>query len=529
MQKNVRSMTLTVLFILILLVGTLLVSKVTFSYFVPDIGDDVQSDGQVTASGDTLIFTKGKNLSLKATTDNFGSTHSNLTSTTNPSVKLVASSKTKNASTTYYAGINISSNTYKYSTDVKTAEIILTVLDENGEEVKTSSDSLDYVTVNGVSGFDITEKVGVFNIVSEHPIATTSTTTGITHTWTFTITFLNLEVDQSINEDGSLSMEAILQKNKIVPKVAFADYIKGLYKGQGENNLYLHDDSLDNGANDGSYRYAGSSETTNNFVCFGYDSTDGTCPTDNLYRIIGVFGENVKLIKYDYANSNLLGTGGDYNGSYTKSQFTTYKGFLDTINNYRWNYNGTSKTGDYQYGSNTWSTSLLNKTNLNTTFISSIGSTWSNKIATTTWKVGGNTWANIGTQNAKTAYTNEITSPAANTTVSAKVGLMYVSDYMYAASPTYWTYKGYDTATTDYRAAINDNWLYMGVHEWTIAPRTDNTYVVFNVFSTGSVNYYYANSSNAGNSLAVRPVLALESSITYAGGAGTSSEPYLIS
>ncbi len=44
--------------------------------------------------------------------------------------------------------------------------------------------------------------------------------------------------------------------------------------------------------------------------------------------------------------------------------------------------------------------SLLNKTNLNTNFINNIGTEWANKIATTTWKVGGNTYSNIYSKNA---------------------------------------------------------------------------------------------------------------------------------
>ncbi len=326
--------------------------------------------------------------------------------------------------------------------------------------------------------------------------------------------------------NGNISDKCYVYFDKT--KKTLASYIKNLYTGtQGKNNLYLHDSTLENGAGDNSYRYAGSSETTNNFVCFGYDSTDGTCPTDYLYRIIGVFGDNVKLIKYDYAKSTLLGTTGDYKTTYKSSGgWGTSKGTntQDEIGGYYWNYNGTSKTGDYQYGSNTWSTSLLNKTNLNNNFTTKLGTTWSNKIATTTWKVGGNTWANIGAQNAKTAYTNEITSPVANTTVSAKVGLMYVSDYMYAASPTYWTYKGLDTATIDYGAAVNDNWMYMGLYEWTIAPRTDNSYNLFSVHNDGYVGNDTANAATA-----VRAAFALESSITYAGGAGTAAEPILLS
>ena len=109
-------------------------------------------------------------------------------------------------------------------------------------------------------------------------------------------------------------------------------------------NIYHHTSSLANGAGDNSYRYAGASDQVNNFVCFG--STTSPCPTDNLYRIIGVFGENnhgvtgkqlVKLIKYDYATSNLLGTDGDYKGSSTPNS-SSYKGSLLSIDIYYWNY-----------------------------------------------------------------------------------------------------------------------------------------------------------------------------------------------
>ena len=511
MKANARNISLTVIFLLILVVLALLIGKFTFSYLAPDIKGDVEGQGEVTASGDTLIFTKGNNLSLKATTDNFNGASSNLTSTTNPSVKLVASNKTNNATATYYAGIKIKSNTYKYSTDAKTAEIILTVLDENGDAVTTSADDLSYVTVNGVSGFDITEKVGVFNISVDHSIATKSSTSGTTHTWTFTLTFINLETDQSINEDGSLEMEAILQKDKII--MPLADYVKAQYTGtQGGNNLYLHDSSLTNGAKDNSYRYAGPSETTNNFVCFGYDSTDGSCPTDNLYRIIGVFGDEVKLIKYDYAKSTLLGTDGDYGETYQASGFGgTNKGLNSQaeIGGYYWNRKGT----------NIWSESRLNTVNLNKNYINNIEPKWSEKISDHTWKVGGNTLDNIGSQTAPNAYQNEISSPATNKTVNAKVGLMYVSDYGYAASSSSWS-----TPLYNYDKVIANNWMYMGLAELTLAPQTNNSINIFSVLKTGDVNIDYVEISTIG----VRPVLYLKSTVSYAGGSGTAAKPILV-
>ena len=299
-----------------------------------------------------------------------------------------------------------------------------------------------------------------------------------------------------------------------------------------ETSMYYHSSSLANGANDDSLRYAGPSEEVNNFVCFGSDETP--CPTDNLYRIIGVFFENyngvsgaplVKLVKYDYANSNLLGTDGDYYGSTTPTT-NIYKGSFSTINIYYWNYKATNSA------TNTWSTSLLNKTNLNTNFINNIGSTWANKIATTTWKVGGNTWNNIGSTVPSVAYQNEVVNPTPGSTsttgeteYSAKIGLMYVSDYGYAASPSAWTtslnnYDGYDANKTVIKKT---NWMYMGNIEWTISREADVSNIAFSLYDDGAVN---------GNTVsyyrAVRPVFSLNSSVTYVSGSGTMSDPIRI-
>ena len=164
---NKRNVTLAIISLLILFVVALLIGNFTYSYVGADISDDVINQGETTATGDTIIFSSGNKLSLHASTDNFNATSSNLTDTTNPSVRLVASSKTNNANATYYAGIRILENSYTYSTAEQTAEVILTVRDETGAIVTASSDTLPYVTVDGVSGFDITGKTGAFNIVIE--------------------------------------------------------------------------------------------------------------------------------------------------------------------------------------------------------------------------------------------------------------------------------------------------------------------------------------------------------------------------
>ena len=255
-----------------------------------------------------------------------------------------------------------------------------------------------------------------------------------------------------------------------------------------------------------------------------------------MYRIIGVFdnkvGDNqteqrVKLIKADYATSALLGTDGDYKQAYSAAgnSPSSYKGNnLANVAAYTWNYKNNTNIND-GLGSNTWSTSLLNKTNLNQNFITKIGDGWADKIAETTWKVGGNTWRKIRVAVPSVAYQNEIVSPVTTnttdntTTYSAKVGLMYTSDYGFAASPSAWT------ATLDtYNDKAKDvNWMCMGLHEWTISRYADLAYYVFAVGDTGFMGYSYAN-----DAFGVRPVFYLKSSVNYVSGSGSATDPITI-
>ena len=336
------------------------------------------------------------------------------------------------------------------------------------------------------------------------------------------------DTKKAVIVSGNLSDKCYVYFDIYQPTLA--EYIKSQYTGtQGENNIYYHDSDLANGAGDNSYRYAGANP--NNFVCFGSDTSP--CPTDNLYRIIGVFGENyhgvtgkqlVKLIKYDYMTTDELGTDGDYSQTYKEwGMDSTYKGTYgdgERIGVYYWNYKATGST------TNTWSTSLLNKTNLNTNFINNIGTTWANKIATVTWKVGGNTYANISDVVPATTYQNEIVNPVTTnttdnaTTYSAKIGLMYVSDYGFAASPDAWTLtmSSYNNTT-----ATNNNWMYMGLYEWTISRYADLSDNAFGVDSAGRV---YSNDVN-GN-FGVRASFSLESSVSYVSGSGSMSDPIVI-
>ena len=514
---------LYILSVLIVGIFFILIAKVTYAFLAPIINN---AQTNIVIKGDTVDEFKlkvGNPLKLDATPTTLKENGTNYTTSTTATVSLKANSTKNTATYNYYLYFQIENNTFTYTSGT-TPEIILTITNPNGEEV-TSIEGLTYGTFNGVSGFDVTTQNGLFNIANNYSITSNSSTTATIHEWTVTLTYLNQAYDQSGNFGKSMEVGVLLQKEEVKPLLA--DYVKSLYvSNKGENGIYYHDATLTNGAGDNSYRYAGASDAVNNYVCFG--STTTPCPEDNLYRIIGVFGDKVKLIKSDYATSTLLGADGDYSKMYTANNWdnSSYKGNnLANIAGYTWNYKNNT-TINNGCGSNTWSTSLLNKTNLNKNFITNIGADWAAKIAETTWKVGGNTWSNIGAQPAKTAYQNEIVSPVTTnttdnaTTFSAKVGLMYASDYGYAAAPRAWT-ANLNTYNDNIIKSVN--WMYMGLFEWTISRFTDNAYSVFDVTRTGDVNYYFAY-----NALAVRPVFNLTSSVNYVSGSGSATDPIVV-
>ena len=496
----------------------LTVITATYAYFNAQGGSATSTNLNVTTyTTDVFTFAAGDEINLEITQSNFASGKGNAVGSTFASATLTANNKTNTATEHYYLYLNIENNDFEYTVNNTTPELMLTITDSEGNEV-TDIEGLTHTTVTDakgatVSGYDITTKSGLLTIFKNREITTTSKKE---EKWNINITFVNYDENQNANAGKSMSAKVMIQKEE--EKVFLADYVKSLYTGtQGENSIYYHDSSLTNGAGDSSYRYSGANP--NNYVCFGTNTKP--CPTYNLYRIIGVFGNNVKLIKYDYATSALLGTDGEYQGTGTPNS-SYYKGSLTTINTYYWN-NSTKK--------NTWSESLLNKTNLNTNFINNIGTEWANKIATTTWKVGGNTYANIRDVIPATAYQNEIVNPVTTNTTdnateySAKIGLMYVSDYGFGADPSAWT-----TTLYNYDGSVNGstirslNWMHMGYYDWTISRYAGGSGYAFGVYGDGYVGGYGVGDYH----YAVRPSFNLESSITYASGSGTQSDPIRI-
>ena len=584
-MQNKKQIILSILAIFVL---SALIIGATFAYFQAQGDTSSQTSATVkTYTTDVFSFETGDAISFSLNQENFTSGKGNQTGSTFAKTILTANNKTNTATEHYYLYLNISNNTFTYTQNENTPEILLTITD--GTNPVTNITSLTYKTVtdgkgNSISGYDITNKTGLIELFSNREITTTSTKT---ENWNITVTFINYNLDQSKNAGHTFSGKVLIQKEKKNDTVATVcssgqTLSSCIIAMNGKDTtLYYHDSSLTNGAGDNSYRYAGgdyqltnkATETTDNlvkfycdekestvgngcngeyyyalqyetsnnkystynealekavedgyltkdnvknFVCFG--STATPCPTENLYRIIGVFNANyhniddkflVKLVKYNSASSDLLGTNGDYYGNIEPTSAGYKEQANGALSGYYWNYKATDSA------TNIWSTSLLNKTNLNTNYLNNIGTFWANKIAMTTWKVGGNTFQNIRGQIASVAYQNEIVSPSENTTYAAKVGLMYVTDYAFAYAPMYWTIN-----IGDYKE--DDNWLDRGTLIWYITRNSSSVDKVY--WSSDSLVF----SSETSKSFPIYPTFLLTSTTTYDSGTGTMSDPIRI-
>ena len=578
-------------FLSILIIGVflVLVIRITYSYLAAFINEARENVTIGSDTTDKLEFFEGNPIDLNVTSTTLPEGGGNYAQSTTYRAEFTANSTNNTAEDSYYVYFNVTANTLGYIQEGN-PEVILTVFQDDTEI--TNIEGLTYGTYNGVNGFDVTTATGMFTVASDYAITSNSSTDATVQNWTFTLTYLNQNYDQSGNYGNNMSVEFIMSKEEKI--VTFADtcrqtnsntlacHVATQYTIDGANGLYYHTSSLANSAGDNSYRYAGgdyqivesykdqynsiygeiikyycndienndncnydgdaqfyytltydnantkythaqalskaisdgyiTNNIINNYVCFG--STASPCPNDNLYRIIGVFDGEVKLIKADYSTYNQLGTNGTYKRLYVDSSTsysntTHYKGHnTNSIGAYYWD--NVENKNEWS-----WNNTNLNILNLNQNYLNSLDNEWSSMITTHTWKTGGiNKFSSIGTP--QTTYNYEVGANSSSTTYNAKIGLMYVSDYGFAASNTYWSTNLYE-----YNSATSNNWLYLGLNEWTIT--NDNDFGFF-------IAYFGRVISNVvyWNSYAIRPVFYLNSDVEYSGGTGTESDPFTL-
>ncbi len=260
-------------------------------------------------------------------------------------------------------------------------------------------------------------------------------------------------------------------------------------------------------------------DVDNNFICFGTSDTN-TCK-DNLdqymYRIIGIDETNnqLKIIK---ATKIVKGT------QYTFQWFNEYSLDIGWEESYLYKYLNASE---------------VNNTKSENYFV---GNTYYSYMQDTTWTdliIEHPTWhtgidSSYSPYVAKTSYKNELSNKL---TSANSIGLMYISDYLYACSGDFSTWA-YTNKT---------NWLFIenglngtlntgnpnsGVlqqpkaeNEWTMTYSGLNvqSYIARQVCYLGTIDI-----SSLNGSYSIRPVFYLDGSKVMLNGKGTIGEPYYI-
>ena len=243
----------------------------------------------------------------------------------------------------------------------------------------------------------------------------------------------------------------------------------------------------------------------------------------------------VKLIAANLLNSSSYGA---YNSSNTSGTYSSYKNDWTggttgvkanlnvLLNNYFYNKTDTSST----YGNcSTW-TYYFSNTNYRTNDCSDIvgygiDPSLQNYIEDATWYLFGYSGNGLSKQNfylCERGQYDGCTSANSGgyaTSTNAKIGLMYVSDYMYASG--YFNSTSTTTGPSLYYG--NQNWLYKG-YEWTITPRSNSSSNAFYVHSNG----YFNDNGFASHGYGARPAFYLTSNVYIAGGNGTFDNPYAL-
>ena len=106
---------------------------------------------------------------------------------------------------------------------------------------------------------------------------------------------------------------------------------------------------------------------------------------------------------------------------------------------------------------------------------------------------------------------------------TGKVGIMYPSDYAYAADLSVCKVTGYnyDTDTTN---CLNTDWLFNSEYQWLMSPYSGNSGEAWRVYEAGYVYGY--DGSLVDNEDGVRPLAVLKSDVTKIEGEGTNGNPY---
>ena len=294
--------------------------------------------------------------------------------------------------------------------------------------------------------------------------------------------------------------------------ITAVEYIKQQYEYDGDGL------KIDN-TPDENIRYYGSDP--NNYVRF----------YNELWRIIGVFGNNVKLIRSEkLGNLSWDSSESSVNGGWGVNEWSQsdLKNYLNTMY-----YGGTSVTcynGKYDQ-TTTCPTNRLDETSksLIDNHIWNTGAPNDSTLydsTTNSYDTVEFYKAERGNETGKICSSSNYCNDTVNrtTTWTGYVGLPYITDYAYASSESDCNTK-IDNSST-YKCK-NNNWMFKpNTWYWTLSPDalSGSSRYVWYVISDGDVD-----SNSAATGGAVFPAIYLKSNVLIDSGNGTSSDPYILS
>ena len=295
------------------------------------------------------------------------------------------------------------------------------------------------------------------------------------------------------------------------------NYVNGLYAYDASSNGLERDTT-----SDANIRYVGGNP--NNYVEFNGEA----------WRIIGVFGSNLKLVR-----DEILATY-SFDNKTTAQGIDTNYGTNDWSNSYLREF-----LNDYYYDGKTitchsdssGAPKATNRT-IDCPSINRINAPAKSMIQKATWNLGGTPWKTSDPP-YETYTVNELYEKERGKEVYAGhaitstdyIGLIYPSDYGYAstdascrqnlrAGVTYVNDAYVGTSTCK-----NNNWLYNATIYYTISPGYSDIVARFDLL------YYVSDSGRLGNDSAfvrngIRPSLYLKSNVKIVSGLGTKNDMY---
>ena len=281
----------------------------------------------------------------------------------------------------------------------------------------------------------------------------------------------------------------------------------------GTNNIFKETHTFDDNTTYTEYRYEGTDTEVNNYVWFN----------NELWRIIGAFPGGTPT------------TSATSLGNRAPSTNNTVKIIRnDVIGSFAWDKDTT----------NNWTTGELNTNILNNLYLNSTSGTCNfyyrsvtkpcnftknglknvlDYIETATWNLGGSD----DNSNAETMYKTErgttVKTSGTPIVTTAKVGLMYASDYGYSVKNSSCNHSSISLGSYDKTACGGSAWILKNGEEWTVSPSSSGSYDAFYVVHSANML-----AINTDYGFGASPVLYLNSDVYYLSGTGTITDPFQI-